>query len=182
MVRPAGTNSLWMLPFLSKKAINNILTLEFCRWLFFFGRELVEPGLISRDDVFQKQWILVTYGNEICRSFHPFYFLLVFELVRHKSGANLPFIQTIADDGMRRILANSQFLRNQSHLQSLILWQHLSHFVDHFWVLLVDGRPERGSSSVVRVPSWKRVNHSSKHFLLTASLLYTCTNMSRAPL
>ena len=53
------------------------------RLSFWFRIELVAPGLISRDDVFQKQWILVTHGNEVSRSFHPFCFLFVCELVRH---------------------------------------------------------------------------------------------------
>ena len=35
-----------------------------------------------------------------------------------------------------------------------------SIFVEHSGVLLVDGRPERGSSSVVSFPSRKRLNHS----------------------
>ena len=75
---------------------------------------LVVPGLVSYDNVFQKNWILVTHGNEVSKIFHPFCFLLVGELVRHKSGADLPLTQIIADDGVRRILANAQFVRNQS--------------------------------------------------------------------
>ncbi|GBM96231.1 hypothetical protein AVEN_250842-1 [Araneus ventricosus] len=42
-------------------------------------------------------------------------------------------------------------------------------------VLLVGGRPERGSSLTSSFPSQKRLNHSKTHFLLTAS---TFTNIS----
>ena len=84
------------------------------RFLFLLRIELVAPGLISRDDVFQKQWILVTHGYEVSRKFHTFCFMLVCELVQHKSGADLPRTQIIAGDGVRRILANPQLLRNQS--------------------------------------------------------------------
>ena len=34
--------------------------------------------------------------------------------MRHKSGADLLLTQIIADDGVRRVLANAQFLLNQS--------------------------------------------------------------------
>ena len=81
---------------------------------FWFRIELVAPSLVSRDDVFLKQWIPATHGNEVSRSFHPFCFLFVCELVRHKSGSDLQLIQIISDDGMRRAPANAQFLRNQS--------------------------------------------------------------------
>lgn len=37
---------------------------------------------------------------------------------------------------------------------------------------IVNGRPERGSSSTPSFPSLKRLNHSDAHFLLTASTLY----------
>ena len=70
----------------------------------------IAPCLISHDNVFQKQWILVSYGNEVSRSFHPFCFLLICELVRHKSGADLLLTQIIADDGVCRVLASAQFL------------------------------------------------------------------------
>ena len=46
-------------------------------------------------------------------------------------------------------------------------------------VLFVDGRPERGSFSVVFVSSRKRLNHSQTYFLLSSSLPQTCTNISR---
>ncbi|GBN34534.1 hypothetical protein AVEN_249887-1 [Araneus ventricosus] len=42
-------------------------------------------------------------------------------------------------------------------------------------VVLVGGRPERGSSLTSSFPSLKRLNHSKTHFLLTAS---TLTNIS----
>ena len=35
MVWPRGTNSLWMMSLLSKKAIDSVLTLDFCRRLYF---------------------------------------------------------------------------------------------------------------------------------------------------
>ena len=75
------------------------------------------------------RWILVTHRNEASRSFHPFCFLFVCELVPHKSGAYLPLTQIIVDGGMRRVLANVQFLLNQSKRQSPILSPHLSHFL-----------------------------------------------------
>ena len=46
-------------------------------------------------------------------------------------------------------------------------------------ILLVDGRPKRGSSAVVFFLSRKRLNYSKTHFLLKASLPYICTNISR---
>ena len=36
---------------------------------FWFRIEVVAPSLISRDDVLQKQWILVTHGNEVSKKF-----------------------------------------------------------------------------------------------------------------
>ncbi|GBN41724.1 hypothetical protein AVEN_233976-1 [Araneus ventricosus] len=42
-------------------------------------------------------------------------------------------------------------------------------------VVLVGGRPERGSSLTSSYPSLKRLNHSKTHFLLAAS---TFTNIS----
>ncbi|GBM59772.1 hypothetical protein AVEN_6649-1 [Araneus ventricosus] len=45
-------------------------------------------------------------------------------------------------------------------------------------VVLVGGRPERGSSLTSSFPSLKRLNHSKTHFLLTASTPYTFTNIS----
>ena len=44
---------------------------------FWFWIKLIARGLISRDNVFQKQWILVIHGNEVSRSFHLFCFLLI---------------------------------------------------------------------------------------------------------
>ena len=100
---------------------------------FWFRIEMVESGLISVDDVFQKQWILVKHGNYVSRSFRPFCILLICELVRKKSGAELPLTQIIANDGVRRVFANAQFLHNQSWRQSPILCQHLSRFLNHLW-------------------------------------------------
>ncbi|GBM87537.1 hypothetical protein AVEN_21992-1 [Araneus ventricosus] len=45
-------------------------------------------------------------------------------------------------------------------------------------VVLVGGRPERGSSLTSSFQSLKRLNHSKTHFLLTSSTLYTFTNIS----
>ena len=112
------------MPLLSKKATTVFWPWLFCRRLFlvagksvnttfWFRIELVAPGLISRDDVFRKQWILVTHGNEVSRSFNPFGFLLVCELVRYKSGADLRLAQIIANDGVRRVFDNAQILRNK---------------------------------------------------------------------
>ena len=115
------------MPLLSKKAINSV----FLPWIFGDDSLLVSrksvnttssiavlipvaSGLIYSDDVFPKQWILITHGNEVSRNFRPFCFLLVCELVRHKSRADIPLIQIIADDGVHRVLANAHFLRNQS--------------------------------------------------------------------
>ena len=57
--------------------------------------------------------MLVTHG-----SLQKFQFSLLSarlcELVRHKLGADLLLTQIFADDGVRRVLANVQFLRNQS--------------------------------------------------------------------
>ena len=76
--------------------------------------ELVARDIIPRDDVFQKNWILITQGNEVSRSFHSFlWFLLVCGLVQNKSGADFPLTQIIAED-VRRVLANAQLLRSQS--------------------------------------------------------------------
>ena len=47
MVWPAGTNSLWTMPFLLKKAINSVLTLHFCRRLFFGRGEADEHHVID---------------------------------------------------------------------------------------------------------------------------------------
>jgi len=43
--------------------------------------------------------------------FHPFYFLFLCQLVRHKPGTDLPLTQIFADNGVHRVLA--QFLRHQ---------------------------------------------------------------------
>ena len=117
------------MPLSSKKAMNCILTLDFCRRLSFSSWEDGEHHAIDcRFDsgsnwyhhasspvrMFSKQWILITHGNEVSRSFHLFCFLLVCELVLVKSGADLPLIKIIADDGMHLVLANTQFVRNQS--------------------------------------------------------------------
>ena len=101
MLWPAGTNSLWMMPLLSNKAVNSVMILDFWSWgshwtphhqlPFWFRIILVAPVLISHD-VFQKQWILVRHGSEVSRSFHPFCFLLVCELVWHKLGTDLPLL------------------------------------------------------------------------------------------
>ena len=121
-----------MMPLLPKKAINSVLTLNFCRVSFLaVGKsvntrsplpwwcfpEAMNPGHIWK-------WSLQKFPYASV--------FFVYELVRHKSG-DLPLTQIIADDSVRRVLANAQFLRNQSQRQSPILCQHLSHFIDHFW-------------------------------------------------
>ena len=119
---------------------------------FWFRIELVVTGLISRGDIFRKQWILVTHGNEVSRSFHLFSFLLVCELERHKSRADLPLTQIIADDGVRRVLMPNFSAINISVSRRFCASIFLTFSIIS-GALLVVGRPERGSSSVVYFPS-----------------------------
>ena len=66
---------------------------------------------------YHLQWYFpeaVAPGHRWKWSLHQFRFLFDCELVRHKSGADLPLTQIIADDGVRRVLVNIQFLRNLS--------------------------------------------------------------------
>ena len=46
-----------------------------------------------------------SHGNEVSWIFHSFYFLLVCERVRHKSGADFPLTQIILEDGVRRAMS-----------------------------------------------------------------------------
>ena len=142
MIWPAGTNSFWMMPLLSKMAINSVLTLDFLQMTLSWSLgKLVNtmPSIailiLDRTDSIRSHlpWLCfpkVTHRNEVFRSFHPFCFLLVCELVQHKLEADFPLTQIIVDDGVHHVLANAQYLCNQSP----IFCQHLSRFLNHLWV------------------------------------------------
>ena len=161
MVWPAGTNSLWIMPLLSKKAINSFLTLDFCRWLFFlswgslrtpchrlpfsFRIELVARGLISRDDVFQKEWILVTHGNELSRSFHLFCFRSTVCLC----GKNQEQIFRLPKSTLMMVCAAVSLLMPNSSAINLSVSRRFCASICRTFsiisgILLVYGRPERG--------------------------------------
>ena len=143
--------ALWMTPLLLKKAINSVLTMDFCRrwwttchWLpFSFRIELVAPGLISCGDVFQKQWILVTHRNEVSRSFHPFCFLLVLWACAAQIGSRT---SGFPNHRGRWCAIPPQSNLSVSRRSCASIGRTFSIISG---VLLVDGRPERGSSSVV---------------------------------
>lgn len=78
------------------------------------------PGLTPYDDGLQKEWILVTYGNEASKGFHLFCFPFVCQLVWHNLGTNLPLTQIFVDDGAHRVFANAQFLCHQESVANLV--------------------------------------------------------------
>ena len=125
-----------------------------------FDSGLIPTGLISHDYVFHKQWILVTYGNEAFRSFHPFCFLLVCELVR----PNQEKIFRLPKSSRTMVCAVSFQMPNSSTINLSVSHRYCASICHTFsiisGVLFVDGRPERGSTSVISFPSQKRLHHS----------------------
>ena len=151
-----------MVPLLSMKEINRIMTLGFCRRLFFgcgwtprhrlpfwFRIELIAPGLISRDDVFQKQWILVTHGNKVSRSFIRFAFCSSVSLC----CTNREQIFKLPKSSRTMVCVMSLPMPNSSAINLSVRRRSCVSIYRTFWIisgiLLVDGRQERSSSSVV---------------------------------
>ncbi|GBN26374.1 hypothetical protein AVEN_5611-1 [Araneus ventricosus] len=76
---------------------------------------------------------------------------------------------------LSRIIVNSSAIILKDSRRSSASIRHIRSML--CGVVLVGGRPERGSSLTSSFPSLKRLNHSNTHFLLTASTPYTFTNI-----
>ena len=168
------------MPLLSKKAINSVLTFDFCRRLFFFAlgksvNALPSISVLIPDRTgstrshlswrcFYKQWILVTHGNEVSRSFHPFLLSARlwaratqigsrFSAYPNHRGWWCPPVLVKAISSAINLSVSRRSCASICRTFSIISG-----------VLLVDGRPERGSSSVVSIPSQKCFNRSKHIF------------------
>ena len=119
--------------------------------------------------------ILVTHGNEVSIRF-------AFCSSVSLCGTNQEQIFLLPKSSQTMVYAMSLLMPKSSIINLNISRRSCASICRTFLiisgVLLVCGRPECCSSSVISFPSRKHLNHSWTYFLLAASLPYIYTNIS----
>ena len=167
--RDFASREIWgslMMPLLSKKAINSVLTSAFCRQLFWSqgSRWTLHhiPVLIVNQTGSTRSHLPWCFPEAMDpdhkwkRSFHLFCFLLVCEFVWHKSGTDLPLTKS----PWTMVCAMSLLMRNSSSINLRISrWSCGSISSIISGVLLANGRPKMWLILYHFLPFAKCLNH-----------------------
>ena len=155
MVWPAGTNSLWMMSLLSKKAINSVLILDFYRRLFFGRGEVGEHHVI--DCRFESRSHMKMKSPEVSIRF-AFYSSVSLCASNQEQIFRLPKSSRTMVCTVFLLMPNSSAINLGVSRRSCARFSYTFSIISG--VLLVDDRPERGSLSALSFSLRKCLKHS----------------------